>query len=427
MTMGGKKSIVDIASAGLCISCGACAAVCPARCIQYRRSGGMFLPEVDEDACLHCGLCMDACPGRGCDYRRLYEEACLELPENPYAGNCLEAFTAVTRDAAILEKSGSGGVVTTLVGHLLENGRYDCAFLADKHCYADAVHSVPKTAGDDLLPTCKSRYVPVLQTEAIEYMLQHRDARIIFVGVPCFVQALVRIMASHGIDRDRHLIIGLFCFSTMNYNVWGYLTEGIDGATLHFKDKSTGGNGRLCSRWPGDVCVFDKAGAPHFMDRSARTDAKGFFAPERCLYCLDKLNQFADVSVGDNYTGRDAPERGSSSVVVRTPRGMAVKNEGLFSISPSDFALICKSQGLSGKVDNLCFQRFCTSEALLRNTEFPLPEDWERRRAKYDAAIREQALGALGDFDGIRAAIREKAVLKKKHKSLIYKILHFWR
>lgn len=41
-----------------CISCGSCAAVCPASAI----SEGEKTYEIDPDACLSCGTCAEQCP-----------------------------------------------------------------------------------------------------------------------------------------------------------------------------------------------------------------------------------------------------------------------------------------------------------------------------------------------------------------------------
>ena len=41
-----------------CVSCGACAAQCPANAI----SEGASHYEIDPDACLECGACAAACP-----------------------------------------------------------------------------------------------------------------------------------------------------------------------------------------------------------------------------------------------------------------------------------------------------------------------------------------------------------------------------
>ena len=41
-----------------CVSCGPCAAECPAEAIAE----GAEHFEIDADACLDCGTCADACP-----------------------------------------------------------------------------------------------------------------------------------------------------------------------------------------------------------------------------------------------------------------------------------------------------------------------------------------------------------------------------
>ena len=426
--MARRDNIGSVSEAGLCVGCGVCKALCPAHCIEYSRSEGMYLPVVDVGKCLNCGICLKICPGCGCDYAEMYREEGQELPDDLFAGHCIEAFAAVARDAELQRKATSGGVVTALVRHLLRKGMFDCAFLVDGHKYDVAAATMRKVAGDDLLGTCKSRYVPVQQTAAVEYMLENRNERLIFVGVPCFVQSLLRTMRHANIDRGRHLIIGLFCAASMNYNACNYLeyelcADGDTAESLYFRDKSSGGNGRLCSCWPGDVCAIGKNGRKYMARNSLRMDAKTFFEPERCLYCIDKLNQFADISVGDNYTGRNADRMGSSSVIVRTKRGMLAKDEALFRIFPDEFEAVCKAQKLICKTDNLCYQRFCGSSVLHCNNELPMPSDWEARRGAYEAAKAALSLGAKADFAAIRQAIAKKTAEKKRRKSLWHKFL----
>jgi hypothetical protein len=135
------------------------------------------------------------------------------------------------------------------------------------------------------------------------------------------------------------------------------------------------------------------------------------------------LNQFADVSTGDNYTGKHAHEMGSSSVIVRTRRGMVVRNEQLFQIFPESIQSICEGQKLTGKERNLCYQRFASSSLLHRNDEMPLPQDWEKRRPQYERAKAALALGAGGDMTAVNEAIRQEKLEKKKHKSFWQRLL----
>lgn len=54
------KLVNDIVS---CIFCGACARVCPSRCIEVDAKGCSF--SCDPNACVQCGICEEACPTGG--------------------------------------------------------------------------------------------------------------------------------------------------------------------------------------------------------------------------------------------------------------------------------------------------------------------------------------------------------------------------
>lgn len=51
-----RKAVVDIS---LCVSCGACAKVCPRGAIAVYK--GMYA-RVDTELCIGCGLCARTCP-----------------------------------------------------------------------------------------------------------------------------------------------------------------------------------------------------------------------------------------------------------------------------------------------------------------------------------------------------------------------------
>ena len=75
------------------------------------------------------------------------------------------------------------------------------------------------------------------------------------------------------------------------------------------------------------------------------------------MYCVDKLNVRADISLGDNYTGKDDSPLGSNSVIIRTPIGMSAWNNSLteLDIRPIEIDDIQKAQYLIGRLNNLYF------------------------------------------------------------------------
>ncbi len=315
-----------VAEQGLCISCGICKEVCPKNCIGYEMNGGgLREPVVNRQRCVDCGRCVSVCPGYSVDYTRLLSRN-KDKDSDFWFGPYLAVYTAGTLDVQRRKKGVSGGIVTELVYRLLQSGEYTSAFLVEGHDYREkGAYTRRFTKDDSLEATQKSRYLPVSQSQAASYILAHPEERIILVGTSCFVHGMSKLMDVCHLDRSRYFIIGLFCDRTMTENVISYFgrhpaLSGKTMAQLYFRTKEAGG-------WPGGVQMVTDNGEKVKLNSAERMKVKDYFQPERCLYCLDKLNMLADISVGDNYTGEHADRRGSSSVIIRTAAGKKVWNQ----------------------------------------------------------------------------------------------------
>lgn len=344
-------TISKTVSAGLCTGCGICAGICPKECVGWERREGMYLPRIDEAACISCGLCAKVCPGLGHRYEPLGTAA------RTVTGQYLTCFNAWSRDDQIRHISASGGVITTMVRRLLESGLYDSVFCLDSYDYREQLLARRHTAANFLAEppsTPKSRYLPVSHQEAVRYLLSHREERIIFIATSCALRGLAAVMEHHKLDRENYLLVGLFCDKIFNYNVLNYWQDRYCGGNsiraLHFKNKESGG-------WPGDMKFFPESGEHFYRPLSERGAVKKYFMPERCLYCVDKLNVMADISLGDNYTPIASSEKGSNSVILRTERGMAVWKtaEDTLEAVPVAIDEIQKAQHLAGRLNNLYF------------------------------------------------------------------------
>ncbi len=335
----------------LCIGCGICKAVCPVHCIAYEEVNGIYAPQIDEKTCVNCGVCAGVCPGMGFDYTKYCRKE-----DDFWFGKQERLYSAWTKDSDRRATGVSGGVVTELVHLLLETGEFDSAFLVDTHTYGNQpVFTEQITEPESLLKTCKSRYLTVSQEKAIAYMLAHRQERLVLVGTSCFVQGLMKVMDQYRLSRDHYVIIGLFCDKTMTMDVISYFDEyarrkGKEMEKLYFRTKEVGG-------WPGGVRIETKDQQVIDLPNTERMKVKEYFQPERCLYCLDKLNQFADISVGDNYTGEHSDKGGSNSVVIRTKQGLAIweKYKEHFVYEETTKEQIAKSQHLEKRKQNLAF------------------------------------------------------------------------
>lgn len=345
-----SRNILSVREEGLCIACGVCAGNCPKQCITMGRVGNEYLPEIDTKACISCGICMDVCPrGQLCSYDGS------ESLERYLLGDYQQILCAQARSEAILAQATSGGVVTQLAAQLLETGEYDCAYLLSGYRYDTQLKSRCYRKGDSLDQSPKSRYLTVSHEDAVAHMIAHPEERSIFVGTGCAVQGILNTMERRRLNRDNYLLLGLFCDKTMHYGVVDYFAHHPCGrgrtlSEFYFRTKDAGG-------WPGNVRLCYTDGSQEDLMNRERMQVKDYFMPERCLYCLDKLNRNCDIAVGDNYIKENADSRGASSCIIRTSRGAEVwrRCEALFDSHADSAEDLIASQHLDQKRKNLSY------------------------------------------------------------------------
>lgn len=350
----------------LCSSCGICVGICPKQCIQWRKNdNGMYQPLVNSNACINCGLCKEVCPGLGHQYGE-------KLDWEAVKGETLEVCNAWSRSPEIRHVSASGGIVSTIITHLLEKGSYDVAFLVDGYDYHHQLRTVPVTTknlkkGIEFSSYPKSRYLPVSHENAVTYARSNRTKKIIIVGTSCAIRGFLSVVEKLGLERKNYLLIGLFCDRVFTDNVIEYYSQpAFCGEkkleNLHFKNKESGG-------WPGNMKFIFSDGSIAYQDKSERAKVKDYFMPERCLYCIDKLNVCADISLGDNYTQQDYSLLGSNSVIIRTKQGLAAWQESKAFIESHNVSVqeIMKAQFIDWRLNNLCYGKLKEKEILNRS------------------------------------------------------------
>ena len=304
--------------------------------------------------------------------------------------------------------------MSALVKQLLAEGQYDRAFLVSDRTYGDAVFAKPFGPEDDLSAVPRSRYVTVSHEKTVRYLKEHREERVIVVAVPCAVYGLLQAARQFHLDREKLLLLGLVCDKTMTNRVNDYFENRTGGPfeALDFRTKRETG-------WPGNVGVT-RDGKTTYYPASLRTRVKEYFQPERCLYCLDKLNRFADIAFGDDYTGNCAKE-GGNLVFAYTERGekllsdAAEKNVLQLTEVPEETAV--QAMKLSARAQNEDYIRCLEEETgLVFAPEVPparhkaKKKAWKARLAKIEAGER-----YLDD-----PAAFEKEV--EKPKTLLYKV-----
>lgn len=345
------NNVSGIVENGLCSSCGVCAGNCPKQCIKLNVDGGMVKPYIDS-TCIECGRCMKVCP-----VNALSDYDADIIPLDDYIlGEYRGIFGACNKNEKWLVECASGGVVTGIIKKLLDENIYDSAFLVCGYDYKYPLFTSRIDATQSLVGTTRSRYVTVSHENAVRYILKHNNERVIVVGTGCAIQGILNFIDMHSkLLRANYFLIGLFCEGTMNYNVIRYfsqhkLSHGRDIKEFYFKHKDVGG-------WPGGVRIVYDDGTKSDLPDSDRVRIKKYFLEEKCLYCLDKLNRNADISVGDNYIKKNATEKGVSSVIIRTQLGNRIWNKcrDSFHVWEDCVDDLLESQKISLKKENFEF------------------------------------------------------------------------
>ena len=314
----------------------------------------MYQPTIDQSVCVACGVCAKVCPGLGHQYIE-------NSDRDAVRGNALCAYNAWSIDPKIRHISASGGVVSLMVKQLLEDESYDLAFLVDSYDYHHQLSTIPVTADNvqnissSTYP--KSRYLPVSHENAVAYAKRNRDKRLIIVGTSCAIRGFLAAVKQLDLNRENYLLLGLFCDSVFSYNVIDYYQQSVFCGekkleSLHFKNKESGG-------WPGNMKFFFSDGSTEYQDKSERAKVKDYFMPERCLYCIDKLNVCADISLGDNYTEQDSSSLGSNSVIIRTEQGLAAWSKVISELEYCNVTVekIMEAQYVDWRLNRFCYGR----------------------------------------------------------------------
>jgi len=200
----------------------------------------------------------------------------------------------------------------------------------------------------------KSKYVPASIYNVIRTLEKENNPNYIIVGTPCQIMGIKKYIDENNIKDKDLIFLGLFCDRTLNFNVFQYFEDKYSQENekivkFDFRNKENGG-------WPGNVKIYFNSGRELIINRKERIKIMEYFQLERCLYCLDKLNPYADISFGDCYIiGKENP--GRSSIIVRTKKGKYLWNRyrNLFKWEESSIESIKRSQLTSKKRDELRF------------------------------------------------------------------------
>lgn len=293
-----NKTIKDVVNSGLCISCGACAAMSPEK-IAFTERHGMLLPKVNSK---NNDRLIRYCPGGGYEIVKLGRELYGDATNHDIELGHYRIFCAArSLDKEIAVNASSGGVITAILLYLLETNRIQGAVVT-KFTYGS---SGPKTLTyiatnkKELLESQGSKYCPVVALESL-HAVRTFPGKVAWVGTPCQIAGLRMIQAD---DRELKekiaFTVANFCGGFRDFREARRLAE---LCRVRFEDINMfryRGDGQ-----PGFMRIETRQGEKHMLPYPDYARLTGYTKLQRCRLCVDAMGELADFNCGDAWIPR---------------------------------------------------------------------------------------------------------------------------
>lgn len=293
----------------LCTLCGTCFGICPSNALVIDGEKIRL-----EGECNYCGLCYDICPGREVNFPMVNKHSFGDRERDFEIGTYKSINISYSKDVEIRTHGASGGVVTSLLIFLLERDLIDGAIVVgmNKEAPWHYEFKIARTR-EEILRSSNSKYT-LIPLNAVLKEIKYEEGNFAFVGLPCHIHGIRKLQIEGWKDVHKiKYLIGLFCGFNMHFTATTYLIDklGIDKDDIMSLEYRGG-------EYPGGFVIKTKNGCEKFLEKFYYNLLNPMYVPKRCLLCVDLMNEFADISVGDIWT--EGVEK-HSTVIVRSEKG----------------------------------------------------------------------------------------------------------
>ncbi|MFX0147247.1 MAG: Coenzyme F420 hydrogenase/dehydrogenase, beta subunit C-terminal domain [Candidatus Hodarchaeota archaeon] len=269
----------EIIRAGICTECGTCAAVCPVLEWDYVTSQPKLIGK-----CTGCGICYNQCPRTITDPIQLMGEF-----KNGYVANTNIPEIIGAQD---------GGTVTSLLAYLFDEHLIDAAIVTmkdPKKPWYPVAQIV--TNKDDAIKASGSIYCHSQTVDALMEAIRQGFHSIAFVGTPCNIDAVYKMMNSPAgmlkyFMRAHIFTIGIFCMDSFAPEaIYPFFEK--EGTDLSKVKKMDINKGKF-------HIYYDAKSEPVKSYAIKELDK---FKSSSCNFCVDLTAEKADISVGSVGSG----------------------------------------------------------------------------------------------------------------------------
>jgi coenzyme F420 hydrogenase subunit beta len=286
-----------VASNGLCTRCGTCVGL-GGGAVSFADRESLYLPRFESALSADVAARIWAgCSARDVPVPELNEWVFgAGASRHPYLGHAKLLGIAHARDEALRRRCASGGILTTVLLHLLETGEVQGAVVTGMdRAEPWRPRSFIATSAEEVMDAAQSKYVITSVNEILPEM-ERFPGSLAYVGLPCQVHSLRKLQrAGDPAVRRVRFVLGPFCGNTLHFtSIRGILAaHGVrdhrEIRSLRFRE----------GEWPGTLRIELRSGRIVEMPKFHANYLIPFHIMKRCLLCTDLSNELADLSVGD--------------------------------------------------------------------------------------------------------------------------------
>lgn len=239
-----------------------------------------------------------------------------------FVGHYENVYFSYAAHERFRERAASGGSVSALLAHLLQQGRVDGAVVLGTEVQDGRVlpkFTIARTE-EALIAAQGSKYSAVHFTRDAFPLIEGFSGRLAVVALPCDAKILHHYRSRHpDFDEKIALVITLLC----GHNSEPELTD-------HIVQELNPGDKRLQSytyrfgHWRGNLSAKFEGEEEVVKPFAYFSDYQNlyFFAQRKCHHCFDHLGYFCDISAGDiwSYRMRQHPIK-HTALITRSAAG----------------------------------------------------------------------------------------------------------
>lgn len=189
-----------------CSGCTACKAVCPVNAIKMGiDEEGFYVPVVEKNICVNCGMCNNVCPAKK------------TTNESKYGS--MDVY-AIKWNSSVRNKSASGAFFPAIAKWIIEQkSGYVCGCVFDDNLIPTHIVS---NKWNDVIRMQDSKYVQSSMENCFSEIIEllKKGEWVLFTGTSCQVSGLLSIVEQLRINSNYLITIDFFCHGVPSPNVW---------------------------------------------------------------------------------------------------------------------------------------------------------------------------------------------------------------